>query len=174
MSDSNSNNDRIGRLQEEVREAGIDLLVLTPSPSLTYLTGHAFDAHERLFLLFIPAIGAPAAILPELEEHNWKRLGSGGPDCVPVGRQGRTRRRGGRGVRVVPLQPRWGSNRWGFVTWSTRCSRPTCRTPSSSTRKPRSTRCGNTRTPRKPSLSVERPASQKNHWRRCWPSCASV
>ncbi len=72
MSDSNSNNDRIGRLQEEVREAGIDLLVLAPSPSLTYLTGHAFDAHERLFLLFIPATGAPAAILPELEEHNWK------------------------------------------------------------------------------------------------------
>ena len=63
--------DRIRELQERVRAAGVDLLVLNPGPSLTYLTGHSFDSHERLFLLLVPAEGAPGAILPLLEQDNW-------------------------------------------------------------------------------------------------------
>jgi Xaa-Pro dipeptidase len=63
--------DRIEMFQERVRASGIDLMVLNPGPSLTYLTGHGFDSHERLFLLFVPAEGTPGAILPLLEQDNW-------------------------------------------------------------------------------------------------------
>ena len=63
--------DRIERMQEEVRDAGADLLVLNPGSSLTYLTGHSFDSHERLFLLLVPAQGSPSAIVPLLEQDNW-------------------------------------------------------------------------------------------------------
>ena len=62
--------DRIATFQERVREAGIDLVVLNPGPSMTYLTGHEFESHERLFLLFVPAAGTPGAVLPLLEKNN--------------------------------------------------------------------------------------------------------
>jgi Xaa-Pro dipeptidase len=64
-------NDRVQAFQEKVRAAGVDVVVLNPGPSMTYLTGHEFESHERLFLLFVPAAGRPAAILPLLEEDNW-------------------------------------------------------------------------------------------------------
>ncbi len=63
--------ERIGALQERLQRQSIDLLVLNPGPSMTYLTGHAFESHERLFLLLVPARGEPAAILPLLEQDNW-------------------------------------------------------------------------------------------------------
>lgn len=63
--------ERIDTLQERSRAAGVDLVVLNPGASLTYLTGHAFEAHERLFLLLVPADGTPVAILPLLEKDNW-------------------------------------------------------------------------------------------------------
>ena len=66
--------DRIAVFQEKVRAAGIDLVVLNPGPSLTYLTGHEFEAHERLFLLFVPAEGRPGAVLPLLEQDNWSSV----------------------------------------------------------------------------------------------------
>jgi len=63
--------DRLKAFQEKVRAAGVDLVVLNPGPSLTYLTGHEFESHERLFLLFVPAQGSPGVILPLLEQDNW-------------------------------------------------------------------------------------------------------
>lgn len=65
-------NDRMRMLQDRVAAMGADLLVLNPGPSLTYLTSHAFDAHERLFLLLLPAKGKAAAVLPALEQDNWR------------------------------------------------------------------------------------------------------
>ena len=62
---------RIAALQQAIGNAGADLVVLNPGPSMTYFTGHSFDAHERLFLLFVPAEGEPGAIVPLLEENNW-------------------------------------------------------------------------------------------------------
>jgi len=62
--------DRLNAFQEKVRAAGVDLVVLNPGPSMTYLTGHEFEAHERLFLLFVPAEGRLGAILPLLEQDN--------------------------------------------------------------------------------------------------------
>lgn len=65
-------NDRMRTLQDKVAAMGADLLVLNPGSSLTYLTGHAFDAHERLFLLLLPAKGKAVAVLPALEQDNWR------------------------------------------------------------------------------------------------------
>lgn len=65
-------NNRIQALQERVLVGGADVFVLMPGASLTWLTGHAFDAHERLFLLFVPGDGEPCAVLPALEADNWE------------------------------------------------------------------------------------------------------
>ena len=62
---------RIQALQERVLSGEADVFVLMPGASLTWLTGHAFDAHERLFLLFVPGDGEPCAVLPALEQDNW-------------------------------------------------------------------------------------------------------
>ncbi len=65
--------ERIAALQQAIRDAGADLTVLNPGPSMTYFTGHSFGSYERLFLLFVPAEGEPGAIVPLLEENNWAR-----------------------------------------------------------------------------------------------------
>lgn len=59
--------ERIGRLQGELRERGVDIALFGPSADLFYLTG--FNAHlsERLNLLVIPAEGQPALVVPTLE-----------------------------------------------------------------------------------------------------------
>ncbi|MDQ3653543.1 MAG: Xaa-Pro peptidase family protein [Chloroflexota bacterium] len=59
--------DRIARLQQELREQGVDLALFGPSADLFYLTG--FDAHlsERLNLLVVPAEGEPTLVVPTLE-----------------------------------------------------------------------------------------------------------
>lgn len=62
---------RIEILQQRIAEQGVDLLVVNPSPSFTYLTGHEFTSHERLFLLLVPKEGPAAAVVPLLERGNW-------------------------------------------------------------------------------------------------------
>lgn len=64
--------DRIEKLQEAVQASEADLFVLMPGASLTWLTRHSFDSHERIFLLFVPAEGEPCVVLPALEEDNWR------------------------------------------------------------------------------------------------------
>lgn len=58
---------RLERVQEVMRDRGIDTLLLGPSADLYYLTG--IDAHvsERLNLLILPAEGEPDMIVPGLE-----------------------------------------------------------------------------------------------------------
>ena len=63
--------DRIEDLTRRVQESDVDLVVLNPSPSFTLIAGHEFTSHERLFLLFVPGDGAPAAVVPLLERGNW-------------------------------------------------------------------------------------------------------
>ena len=71
---------RLDRLRNAVGEAGVDAIVLNPGPTLRYLTDHDFTSHERLFLLLLPARGDAVAVVPALEENNWR-------DAVPtVGR----------------------------------------------------------------------------------------
>lgn len=58
---------RIERARQEMKDQGIDLLVVGPSSDLRYLTG--YDAHlsERLNLFILPVSGTPALVVPVLE-----------------------------------------------------------------------------------------------------------
>lgn len=58
---------RLDRIREQMRNGGIQFLILGPSADLRYLVG--FDAHlsERLNLLIVPVSGRPALVVPALE-----------------------------------------------------------------------------------------------------------
>jgi len=55
------------RLAQAILAAGLDALVLNPSPSLTYLTGLHFHLMERPVVAFFTAGDKPQIVLPELE-----------------------------------------------------------------------------------------------------------
>ena len=63
---------RIELLRQAAAEAGADAVVLTPGATLRWLLGHHFDGHERLFLLVVPTGDAPVAVVPALEEANFR------------------------------------------------------------------------------------------------------
>ncbi len=58
---------RLGRARHATRVAGLDALLVTPSPDLRYLVGVAGESHERLTCLVLPADGDPALVVPALE-----------------------------------------------------------------------------------------------------------
>jgi Xaa-Pro dipeptidase len=58
---------RLARAREATRVAGLDALLITPSPDLRYLLGVAGESHERLTCLVLPADGDPALVVPALE-----------------------------------------------------------------------------------------------------------
>lgn len=62
--------ERLHRVQQSMKQGGIDWLLLGPSADLFYLTG--FDAHvsERLNLLMVSEDGDPALVVPQLEAPN--------------------------------------------------------------------------------------------------------
>ena len=49
------------------RATEVDAVALVPGPNFVRLTGHDFHSHERPLVIVIPAEGAPAAIVPNLE-----------------------------------------------------------------------------------------------------------
>lgn len=59
--------ERIKRAQAEMKQQGIDILLVGPSPDLVYLIG--YDAHlsERLNLLIVRQEGTPDLVTPVLE-----------------------------------------------------------------------------------------------------------
>ncbi len=59
--------DRLGRLQAEMDQTGIDVTLVGPSSDFRYLTG--FDAHlsERMTLLIVPRSGPVSVVVPMLE-----------------------------------------------------------------------------------------------------------
>lgn len=63
---------RIRDLQASLADTDIDLFVINPGSTLRYLTDHRFESHERLFLLLIPREGDPTAVVPQLENDNWR------------------------------------------------------------------------------------------------------
>ena len=63
---------RLDQLRQAAASAGVDAVVLTPAATMTWLLGHHFDAHERLFLLIVPTSDAPVAVVPALEEANFR------------------------------------------------------------------------------------------------------
>ncbi|HEY0938133.1 MAG TPA: Xaa-Pro peptidase family protein [Trebonia sp.] len=58
---------RLARVAEVVRAAGIDVLLLTPGPDLRYVTGYDAKQLERLTCLAIPAGADPFLLVPALE-----------------------------------------------------------------------------------------------------------
>ncbi|WP_022889599.1 M24 family metallopeptidase [Agromyces italicus] len=66
--------DRLRRLADAARDAGIDVVLVAPGPDLAYLVGHSVPSHERLTLLAVP-VSAPheaVMILPALERGGWE------------------------------------------------------------------------------------------------------
>jgi Xaa-Pro aminopeptidase len=59
--------ERLTRMQEAVRKAGIDVLLLTPGPDLRYVTGYDAKQLERLTCLAVPADDDPFLVVPGLE-----------------------------------------------------------------------------------------------------------
>jgi Xaa-Pro aminopeptidase len=59
--------DRLGKVAEATKAAGLSAVALTPGPDLRYVTG--YDAHqtERLTCLVVPATDRPFMVVPRLE-----------------------------------------------------------------------------------------------------------
>lgn len=60
-------NQRLSRLQAEMRARQIDCVALIPGANLRYLTGLDFHLMERATIGFFPAEGQPTLVLPALE-----------------------------------------------------------------------------------------------------------
>jgi Xaa-Pro aminopeptidase len=58
---------RLARTRDATRVAGLDAMLITPSPDLRYLLGVGGESHERLTCLVLPADGDPVLVVPALE-----------------------------------------------------------------------------------------------------------
>ena len=57
--------------RQVARDLNVDTVALVPGPNFTRAFGKPFMSHERPFLAIIPAEGAPAALVPNLELGSW-------------------------------------------------------------------------------------------------------
>lgn len=71
---------RISRLQEAMKEFGIQAVVLEPGPAMMYLTGVRWGKSERTFAVVLPASGGPVWVLPGFEEMRARELIHTGDD----------------------------------------------------------------------------------------------
>lgn len=74
------NTNRVTRLQTAMQTAGLDAIAIMPGSNMIYFSGMHTHISERPILLFIPADGPPAAIIPTLEAMKAEAAG------VPAGR----------------------------------------------------------------------------------------
>jgi Xaa-Pro dipeptidase len=74
------NQQRLERLQQEMKNRGLDGIALMPGASQTYFSGMHTHVSERPILLFLPVAGEPAVIIPGLEAMKAQAAG------VPEGR----------------------------------------------------------------------------------------
>jgi Xaa-Pro dipeptidase len=65
---------RIAKLQEAMKEFGLQALVLEPGPAMLYLTGVRWGRSERTFVVVLPAKGDPAFVVPGFEEMRAREL----------------------------------------------------------------------------------------------------
>jgi Xaa-Pro dipeptidase len=65
---------RIAKVQEAMKEFGLEAVVLEPGPAMTYLTGVRWGRSERTFAVVLPEKGEPAYILPGFEEMRAREL----------------------------------------------------------------------------------------------------
>ena len=66
--------ERIARLQEAMKEFGLQALVLEPGPAMQYLTGVRWGKSERTFAVVLPLKGEPVWVLPGFEEMRAREL----------------------------------------------------------------------------------------------------
>lgn len=76
MTDTLTN--RLAAYANVAAKLGVDAVALVPGPNFTRAVGQAFMSHERPFVLVIPAQGAPAALVPNLELGSWEAVGFAG------------------------------------------------------------------------------------------------
>ena len=65
---------RIARLQEAMKQLGLQAIVLEPGPAMTYLTGVRWGRSERCFAVVLTQKGDPAYVLPGFEEMRAREL----------------------------------------------------------------------------------------------------
>jgi Xaa-Pro dipeptidase len=65
---------RIAKLQEAMREFGLQAVVMESGPAMTYLTGVRWGRSERTFALVLTQKGEPAWVLPGFEEMRAREL----------------------------------------------------------------------------------------------------
>src|SRR5688572_2655818 len=59
--------DRFARVRQQMRDLGVDNLLLSVGPDLPYLTGYEAMPLERLTMLVLPAAGEATLVVPRLE-----------------------------------------------------------------------------------------------------------
>lgn len=69
------NQERLQRLQQEMKTRGLDGIVLMPGPNMVYISDIHTHVSERPILLFLPADGEPAVIIPWLEAMKAQAVG---------------------------------------------------------------------------------------------------
>ncbi|MBZ5624443.1 MAG: aminopeptidase P family N-terminal domain-containing protein [Acidobacteriia bacterium] len=66
--------ERIAKLQDAMKEFGLQAVVLEPGPAMIYLTGVRWGKSERTFAVVLPARGEPVWVLPGFEEMRAREL----------------------------------------------------------------------------------------------------
>lgn len=75
---------RIAKLQDAMRTAGIEAVVLESGPAMEYLTGVRWGKSERTFAVVLPMKGGPVWVLPGFEEMRARELIRLGNDDIRV------------------------------------------------------------------------------------------
>jgi len=65
---------RIAKVQEAMKEFGLQAVVLEPGPAMMYLTGVRWGRSERTFSVVVPVKGDVAYVLPGFEEMRAREL----------------------------------------------------------------------------------------------------
>jgi Xaa-Pro dipeptidase len=76
--------ERIAKLQNAMKEFGLQAVVLEPGPAMTWLTGVRWGKSERTFVVVLPAKGEPVWVLPGFEEMRARELIRLGNDDIRV------------------------------------------------------------------------------------------
>src|ERR1700730_12926297 len=71
---------RIAKLQDAMKEFGLQAVVLEPGPAMMYLTGVRWGHSERTFAVVLTQKGDPAYVLPGFEEMRARELIQVGDD----------------------------------------------------------------------------------------------
>ncbi len=66
--------ERIAKLQDAMKEFGLQAVVLEPGAAMTYLTGVRWGKSERTFAVVLPAKGEPVWVLAGFEEARAREL----------------------------------------------------------------------------------------------------